>query len=258
MDKKRKIKDDALPESQPERDGQPVQPAFRMPPGEGFKHFLQHYSYQTNGPDITDAMIEMMNSNPNCYDNETPSKLDLTKKQEDFIKHNLGTLLPLVDKVRKPKKAPKKKRFHATHLEMRALNTILAAIEWKRINYKQMQNREFLLNTMRPEIDELFTAIASYTRLADCHGVDLFELYLSIPKDGLWKDEILEWDAIEIVWPLNNIMEDVRNLYTNLPIDMDRKKGITEWREAGDDSRHFQDEVVTLIQVLWLGVHPFR
>jgi len=97
MDKKRKIER----EYQPERDGQPV---FRMPPGEGFKHFLQHCSYQTNGPDITDAMIEVMNSNPNCCDIErNPSKLDLTKKEEDFIKHNLSTLLPLADKVRKPK-----------------------------------------------------------------------------------------------------------------------------------------------------------
>jgi len=256
MEKKRKTEDDGLPEYQPERDGQPV---FRMPPGKGFKHFLQHCSYQTNGPDITDAMIKMMNNNPNCYDIErNPSKLDLTKKEEDFIKHNLSTLLPLEDKVRKPKKAHKKERFHATHLETRALNTIRGGIEWKRINYKQIQNREFLLNTLRPEIDELFTSIASYTSLAHGHGVDLFKLYLSIPKDGRWRDEILDWDAVEIIWPLSAIMEDLRDLYRNLPINIDRKKGITEWREAGDDSRHFQDAVVTLIQVLWLGVHPFR
>jgi len=120
MDKKRRT----------ERDGQP---AFGLPPGEGFKHFLQHYSYQTKGPDINNPMIEVMNSNPNCYNIENPSKLDLTKKEEEFIKHNLGTLLPLVDKVRKPKKGtpPKKERFHATHLEMRGLNTIWGGIEWK-------------------------------------------------------------------------------------------------------------------------------
>jgi len=141
---------------------------------------------------------------------------------------------------------------------MRALNTIRGGIEWKRIIHKQIQNREFLLNTLRPDIDELFTAIASYTRLASCHGVDVFKLYLSIPKDGRWKDEIVDLDAVENVWPLSTIMEDLRDLCTNLPIDMDKKKGITEWREAGDDSRYFQDKVVTLMQVLWLGVHPFR
>jgi len=87
MDKKRKM----------ERDGQP---AFGLPPGEASKHFLQHCSYQTKGPDMTDPMTEEMNSNPNCCDIENPSNLDLTKKEEDFIKHNLSMLLPLVDKAR--------------------------------------------------------------------------------------------------------------------------------------------------------------
>ena len=70
--------------------------------------------------------------------------------------------------------------------------------------------------------------------------------------------KIVDWDAVEILWPLSTVMEDLRVLYTNLPVDMDRKKGITEWREAGDECREFQDKVFSLTQVLWLGVHPFR
>ena len=210
-------------------------------------------------------MIKHVNNNRNCYDIEgKPSRLDLTDKQEDFIRRNLETLLPLVDKIRMTTRKtngilpPKKDRFHATHLEVRALNTIKGAIEWKNINCKQTQNREFLLNTLKPECDELFTAIKSYDGLANFCGVDLFKLYLSIPKDGPWKDEITEWDAVEIIWPLNTIMEDLRHQFTLLPCDNEREKGVTEWRVAGEENRHFQDMVVTLIQVLWLGVHPFR
>ena len=62
-----------------------------------------------------------------------------------------------------------------------------------------------------------------------------------------WMGKIVDWEAVvEIIWPLSTVMEDLCVLCTNLPVDMDRKKGITEWREVVDGCREFQDKLVTL------------
>ena len=74
MDKKRKIERNGLP-------------GHGGPDDESFDHFLQYFSYQNYGPNVTKPMIEHMNNNRNCYDTEgKPSKLDLTHEQEHFIR----------------------------------------------------------------------------------------------------------------------------------------------------------------------------
>jgi len=202
---------------------------------------------------ITKGMIDIMNDSPNCYDINgwMESKLDLTDKQISFMRSSLDSLIDLHGKPYGDRDghrtdgdpAPKP----ATHLEMRALNRLIASLRYKNINYQQISNVEFLLNALQSEIDSLSAALAAQRRLANCYGVDLLEIYMSITQFDFMEME--QWDMVELMWPLNDVIANLRFAHHGTS---------PRWRDADEANREFKDQTIALIQILWLGVHPFR
>lgn len=230
-----------------------------------WRHFMEFFNHCINGPNMSNDMIKEMEINVNCVGTEgLPSKLDFTKQQESYIQANLTTMFPFAGSWIAPPNTntrPKKKkhRFHATHLEVRKINTLLAAIEFKMINYKQVNRPQFLLNILQPELDGVFDSLRAYHRLATRYEIDLFKLHLSIPYNSYWNNEIYRWDAVELMWPLDKIFENLRAHYRNLLcVDENDPSPYNSWRDAGEENKNFQKWLVTLVQVLWLGIHPFR
>ena len=232
-----------------------------------YSHFLDLFASVTGlGSDlITPAMVEEVRVNPNCFDMEgEKSKLNLTSQQQEFIANNLNTLIPdlgttFLQMRKRTSHLPKEDRFHATHLEIRAINGLAAAIEWKQINFKQIKDTEFLLRTLEPEIDKLFYALGKWHDLAMKYPrVDLFKLYLSIPHNNVWDYETQQWDAVELPHPLNRAMESLRGDYHCVPTAEEPTQQISRWKDAGEMCGSFQESAVKLIQMLWVGIHPFR
>jgi len=219
-----------------------------------FEHWMQMHVHKEGLPVvITKEMIDIMNNSPNCCDINgwMESKLDLTDKQISFMQSSLDSLINLHGKPYGARyrhrtdgdPAPKP----ATHLEMRALNRLIASLRYKNINYQQISNVEFLLNALQSEIDSLSAALAAHHQLENCHGVDVLEIYRSITYfDSM---EMEQWDMVDLPWPLNDVIMHLRKAHHGTS---------PRWRDADEANREFKDQTIALIQMLWLGVHPFR
>jgi len=198
---------------------------------------------------ITKDMIDIMDNSPNCCDinGRMGSKLDLTDKQIQFMQSNLDSLIDLHRKPYFRQDKPNRKPTPATHLEMRALNGFIASLGYKNVNYQQISNVEFLLNAFQSEIDSLSAALAALHQLENCHGVDVWEIYRSITHfDSM---EMQQWDMVDLPWPLDDVIIHLRRAHDEIT---------PRWRDPDEANRRFKDFTVSLIQMLWLGVHPFR
>ena len=137
-------------------------------------------------------------------------------------------------------------RVHATHLEIRAINSLMAGLKCKNINHQQITNEEFLLNALQPELDSLSAALSAQAELKNCHGVDVLKLCLTIGHARQFEGEC--WDLVEIMWPLNHVLMNLREEHATTALCWRNRTGF----------RTYKDVVIALVQMLWLGVHPFR
>jgi hypothetical protein len=216
---------------------------------DNLQHWLQPYTEEYGYPEITEQMIRAILRNPNCRGTVSfidESSLNLTKRQLTFIEANTCTIIDIDVQEMQYDNQP----VFLSRLEAAAINDLLAAVECKQINYKQITNENLILSTARDEINILYSALILYNEIADP-----FELNMKLPE----KDCQERWDNIQIDGPMAGIILDLRHYFSTREHQPAINGNLQyPWRDTGEDMGDFRYSVYRLLQLLWLGVHPFR
>ena len=201
--------------------------------------------------------IRLLLNNPNCNDmDEQYEKINgdvfhfgvqllLDDQQMNFIADNYQKInfVPIIDKEKVNGSA-------ATRCEAQAINDIIAAIQCKNINRDQIGSPQFLFSAFRDEINTFWHALELHHNISDA-----FKLYLNLPKEVR---EANEWDYLELPFPIGQVLTKARAAYGIASLLPDLPQSQHVWRDAGQQTLAFRNIVVVLIQILWVGVHPFR
>ena len=225
------------------------------------RHILEYFNTCIEGRAMTTGMIQELKTNPNCIacKKGSQSKLDLSEQQQTFIQANLKTVFPFEGNwIDPPDNIEPSEKFHATHLEARAINNLLAAIEFKKVNFDQARRPNFIIGILGPELDGIVEALHAYHRLSTYHSIDLFQLYLKVPQsENYWKNYVDQWDTVELMWPLARIFDILREESRHI-LTLQKELPKNDWRDLREPNIDLREWLIVLVQTLWLGVHPFR
>ena len=201
--------------------------------------------------------IRLMLNNPNCNHMaehfETINanvfhfgvQLLLDDQQMNFIADNYQKInfVPIIDKEKVSESV-------ATRCEAQAINDLIAAIQCKQINRDQIGSPQFLLSAFPDEIDTFWHALELHHNISDA-----FKLYLSLPLEAR---EANQWDYLKLPFPISQVLTKARVAYGIAALGPKLPQSRYVWRDAGQPTHSFRETVVILIQILWVGVHPFR
>lgn len=217
-----------------------------------FNHWLQPFAVRYGFGEIPEDMIRKIPCNPNCTAigpgiDVKPSRFNLTKQQLKFIELNLHSIIEIerlpIDNSNKPT------LIHVSRYEVQVINDMIAGIEVKQINRQQIANQDYIFGAMHQEIGSVYCALESYHMVKDA-----FELNMLLPTDRC----VEKWDNVWIGGQLACLIEDLRSHDFSGFRCGDATRCDLPWRDGTPDMKQFREHVFTLIQILWLAVHPFR
>ena len=221
-------------------------------------HWMQDYAHpqvlEEFGLDrdvLSSAAIANMRTNPNCKAlawNERPTRLLLTEKQQEAIQNNLHLVIDIPFVPRDPRLL----RLTLTACEIRSVNEMVSAIDVKQVNRSQIRRKTFLLSAFRNEINNFCYALEMHQLIEGP-----FKLYQTL--DNQEPPERPEyWDTRTVYFPLSEAIAAARRDYSTGASVPSRCHSMHPWQDAGNDMLAFRESACALLQMLWLGVHPWR